>query len=268
MTATQFLDRDGGRIAYDDTATDGPLVVCVPGLGDTRDTYRHLRPLLVAAGYRVVTMDLRGEGESTANFADYSTTAVAADIIALVRQLGVGPALLISNSYTGGPSFVVAAQAPELFTALVLTDPFARVLPGPNFVTRLAIWYVSHVVSGWTGYWTTLFPGTRPADFAESKKALAATMREPGRMAALRGMLSSPQAPGEAAAPNVTCPVLVVMGTKDKDFEDPAGEAKIIAGMVANGRVAMIENAGHYPSAQYPQATADVVLPFLAATRQ
>jgi pimeloyl-ACP methyl ester carboxylesterase len=265
MSATKFLDRDGGRIAYDDTETDGPLVVCVPGLGDTRKAYRHFRPLLVAAGYRVVTMDLRGEGESTAQFADYSTTAVAADIIALVRQLGAGPALLISNSYTGGPSFVVAAEAPELFTALVLTDPFARVQPPLNFVAKLAVWYVTHSASGWTMYWSTLFPTSKPADFAATKKALAATMREPGRLAALRAMTASQQAPGAAAAPRVTCPVLVVMGTKDPDFKDPAGEAKIVAGMVTNGRVAMIENAGHYPAAEYPQATADVVLPFLAA---
>jgi hypothetical protein len=38
--------------------------------------------------------------------------------------------------------------------------------------------------------------------------------------------------------------------------------------MVSNGQVAMIENAGHYPATEYPQATADVILPFLALVRQ
>jgi len=262
---TQYLDREGGRIAYDDTANDGPLVVCVPGLGDTRNTYRHLRPLLVASGYRVVTADLRGEGESTAHWSDYSTTAVAADILALVRHLDAGPVLLISNSYTGGPSFVVAAQAPELVTALVLTDPFARVQPEAGFGVKAATWVVSHFAFGWVSYWSSLFKTQKPADFAAAKKALAATMREPGRMAALRGMLASQQAPAEAAAPDVACPVLIVMGTVDPDFRDPAGEAKILAGMVPDARIAMIENAGHYPAAEYPQATADVILPFLAS---
>ena len=28
---TQFLTREGGRIAYDDTGGAGPLVVCLPG---------------------------------------------------------------------------------------------------------------------------------------------------------------------------------------------------------------------------------------------
>ncbi|HEY3003138.1 MAG TPA: alpha/beta fold hydrolase, partial [Kribbellaceae bacterium] len=117
-TMTKHLDLPGGRIAYDDTEGGGPLVVCTPGMGDTRASYRHLRPLLVAAGYRVVTMDLRGEGESTAGWSDYSTTAVAADMLALIRHLDAGPAVVVGNSYTGGPSFLVAAEAPDEVTAL------------------------------------------------------------------------------------------------------------------------------------------------------
>ncbi len=42
----QMLERPEGRIAYSDTGS-GPLVVLVPGMGDTRDTWRDL-----AAGLR------------------------------------------------------------------------------------------------------------------------------------------------------------------------------------------------------------------------
>src|SRR5258706_16425579 len=65
VTSTRYLEVPGGRLAYDDTST-GPLIVCLPGLGDLRASYRFLAPRLVAAGYRVVTMDLRGLGEATA----------------------------------------------------------------------------------------------------------------------------------------------------------------------------------------------------------
>jgi pimeloyl-ACP methyl ester carboxylesterase len=276
---TRYLELAGGRIAYDDTAdaaagatttedspTTRPLVVCVPGMGDTRNSYRHLRPLLVEAGYRVVTMDLRGEGESTAVWDDYSTPAIAADVLALVRHLDAGPVLLISNSYTGGPSFLAAAEAPELFRALVLTAPFARLQPPLSPLLRAATYAVGHMTAGWITYWSTLFPTSKPADFAEARKALAATMREPGRMAALRGMMASNQAPGEAAAARVECPVLVVMGTKDPDFKDPAGEAELVAGLVRNSRVELVDGAGHYPQAEFPQETANIVLPFLKDT--
>jgi pimeloyl-ACP methyl ester carboxylesterase len=73
---------------------------------------------------------------------------------------------------------------------------------------------------------------------------------------------------GDAAArlPEVRCPTLLVMGSDDSDFADPAAEAAAIADLLPAGlgRHEMIEGAGHYPHAQYPQRVADVVLPFLA----
>lgn len=263
---TQFLTVAGGRIAYDDTETGGPLVVCVPGYGENRTTYRHLRPLLVAAGYRVVTADVRGGGESTVGWPDYSTTSVADDIIALVRQLDGGPAVLISNSFTGGPSYVAAAAAPALFAALVLTGPLARPQPSPGVVFKVAQAVVLSSSVTWMPFWSSLFKTTKPADFAAARKALRANLAEPGRMAAIRKAFAASQAPGAAAAARVTCPVLVVMGSKDPDFKDPAAEAAGVAGLVASGQVAMIEGAGHYPAAEYPSVTADVVLPFLRST--
>jgi pimeloyl-ACP methyl ester carboxylesterase len=252
---TRYLEIDGGRIAYDDTATadpaaaDRPLVLCAPGMGDNRTSYRHLRPLLEAAGYRVVTMDLRGER------------------VALARRLDAGPALLISNSYTGGPSFIAAAQAPELFTALVLTAPFARLQPPLSAYLKPVMFVLGRASFGWVTYWSTLFKTRKPADFAQARKALAANLREPGRMAALRAMMAANQSPGEAAAPRVTCPVLVVSGSLDPDFKDPVGEGRIIAGLVPNGRQVVVEGAGHYPATEFPQETADVVLPFLKEVR-
>jgi pimeloyl-ACP methyl ester carboxylesterase len=263
---TEYLELPGGRIAYDSTG-DGPLVVCTPGLGDTRASYRHLRPLLTAAGYRVVTMDLRGEGESTAAWDDYSTPAVATDVLALVRHLDAGPAILVSNSYTGGPSFIAAAEAPELFSSLVMLGPFARKQPEASPFIKIATWFASHLTAGWISYWSTLFPTRKPDDFAAAKKALSANLKEPGRMATLRGMLASDQAPGEAAAPGVTCPVLVVMGTKDPDFKDPHGEGELVAALPKDGRLVMVDGAGHYPHTEMPAETADVVLPFLAGVR-
>ena len=84
---TRFLDEAGGRIAYDDTGGTGPLVLAIPGMGDLRSEFRLIRPALVAAGYRVVTMDLRGHGESSARWDDYSAHAIGNDALALLDQL-------------------------------------------------------------------------------------------------------------------------------------------------------------------------------------
>ncbi|MBK1783129.1 alpha/beta fold hydrolase [Prauserella cavernicola] len=262
-TGTRYLDREGGRIAYDDTEGDGPVVLCAPGLGDTRSAYRHLRPLLTARGYRVVTTDLRGGGESAATFSDYTTPAVADDLAALAAELDAGPVLLVANSYSAGASFVAAARAPELIAGLVLTAPFARRQPPPSATVRLAMFAIGRATWAWLAYWSRLFPTHKPADFTEAKRALGASLRRPGHLAALRAMLAADHAPGEAAAPRVRCPVRVVMGTADPDFSDPAAEASAVAGLVADGDVVLIEGCGHYPAAEFPEATAAAVTPVL-----
>ncbi|MEV1205701.1 alpha/beta fold hydrolase, partial [Microbispora rosea] len=73
---TEFLTIGDGEIAYDVTG-EGPLVVMVPGMGDSRRAYRFLVPALTAAGYRVATMDLRGHGESSLGWDSYTRTDTA-----------------------------------------------------------------------------------------------------------------------------------------------------------------------------------------------
>src|SRR5262249_62070359 len=81
---TEFLDVPGGRIAYDVTG-DGPLVACVPGMGDMRATFRFLTPLLAQGGYRVATMDIRGHGESSTGWGPYPPTSIGPHIGAPIR---------------------------------------------------------------------------------------------------------------------------------------------------------------------------------------
>ena len=57
-------------------------------------------------------------------------------------------------------------------------------------------------------------------------------------------------------------PTLVVFSTRDPDFDDPAVEARWIAGKM-HGEIHMIEGAGHYPHAEMPAETAALILPFL-----
>ncbi|GAA0922480.1 hypothetical protein GCM10009557_91750 [Virgisporangium ochraceum] len=62
--SVSYLSVDGQRVAYEVTG-DGPLVVCVPGMGDVRQVFRNTAPALAAAGYRVAVMDLRGHGDKS-----------------------------------------------------------------------------------------------------------------------------------------------------------------------------------------------------------
>ena len=70
---------------------DGPLVVLSPGIGDLRQSYRFLTPLLVKGGYRVTAADMRGHGASTMGWQSISRSGVAGDLLALIRQIGAPP---------------------------------------------------------------------------------------------------------------------------------------------------------------------------------
>jgi pimeloyl-ACP methyl ester carboxylesterase len=265
-----FLDRPGGRIAYTDEGS-GPLVVMAPGFGDLKEEYRFLAPELVAAGYRAVTMDLRGHGQSSVGWDDHGCAAMGGDMLALVAHLAAGPAILVGNSISGGSAAWAAAEAPDAVAGLVLIDPFARNVPIGWWKAMLfkAVMHTAFVgpwaPAAWGAYYASLYPTTKPADFADYKARLVASLKQPGRMAALQAMMRAGRDDVEPRLAAIRAPSLVVMGSRDPDFDDPAGEAATMAGLV-RGKVAMIDGAGHYPHAEMPAATAAAILAFLAET--
>ena len=100
-----------------------PLVVCSPAMGDVRDVYNPLAQALCAAGFRVVTVDLRGHGDSSAAFGSYGDEATAGDLIALIEELDAGPALLVGASMSGASAVIAAGRRPDLVSGLVLICP-------------------------------------------------------------------------------------------------------------------------------------------------
>ncbi|MEU8286661.1 alpha/beta hydrolase [Micromonospora sp. NPDC048905] len=275
---TEFLNVDGGTIAYEVTGATGPLVVLAHGMGDSREAYRFLTPALVQAGYRVAAMDLRGHGESSVGWASYTRTALAGDLIALVEHLG-GPAILVGHSIAGGAATIAAAKAPELITALVELAPFTRkqqvnlgdmrVAAYRRGATALMGTTILGSTKQWAKYLDLAYPGTKPVDWDARLRQITAMLRQPGRMKVLQKMGTiSPVDAGEQLG-NVSCPTLIVQGALDPDWVSPQAEGEAIVADLPTGlgRLAMIDGAGHYPHVQYPQQTLAVVLPFLAGVR-
>lgn len=269
MQFDRVLTRPEGRIAYTDEGS-GPLVVMVPGLGDLKEEYRFLAPKLVAAGYRVVALDIRGHGKSSTRWPDYTSSAIGSDILALIRHLDAGPATVVGTSMGAGAAAWAAAEAPDAIGALVLVGPFVRNISLPWWKSALFQTVVHTAFVGpwgpaaWGMYYASLYPTAKPADFEDYKARLVANLKEPGRMAALQAMLAASKSDVEARLGKVRAPALVVMGTKDPDFGDPAAEAETVARLL-NGSVRMVDGAGHYPHAEIPEATAPAILDFLAA---
>jgi pimeloyl-ACP methyl ester carboxylesterase len=259
---TQFLAVAGGQIAYDDSQTGRALVVLVPGFGDTRRSYRFLRPRVAGAGYRVVTMDLRGHGETTVPWRDYTQTAVGLDVVDLLRHLDAGPAVLVGNSYAAGAVVWAAAQAPALIAGIVSIGGFLC-RPRNTIAWRLLLLLATRSVTVWCACYGYAHRTVKPADFADYRASLAAKLREPGRREAMAAMAYSPAREGQRWAGMVDCPALVIMGAKDPAFPDPAAEATAQARLL-NCPAHLIDGAGHYPQSEFPDHTAEILLPFLS----
>jgi pimeloyl-ACP methyl ester carboxylesterase len=270
---TEFVDVPGGRIAYDDNGS-GPLVVLSHGIGDRRQVYRFLAPKLAQAGYRVANADLRGHDESSMGWASITRTDVAGDLLALIDHLG-GPALIVGHSISGGAATIAAATRPEQVSGIVEINPLTktqkinlgallRIRRYRRCGSLLTGTQLFHSLGLWMRYLNLAYP-TKPADYADYMSALAAKLREPGRMAEFMKTFKSTPADAAVQLPNVRCPALVIMGTLDPDFADPQAEGDaVVAAMPAGvGTVAMVDGAGHYPHAQSPDAVAEVVIPFL-----
>lgn len=262
---TQHLTTGGGTIAYDDTGGAGPLVVCLPGLGDLRSEYRHLTPLLVRAGHRVVTADLRGHGGSSVGWSSYDPEDVGADLVALLDELEAdadGGAVVLGCSLSAAAAVWAAAERPDAVAGLVLLGPFVRDLPVPWYQRALLRFMTPGL---WANYLPRLSPTGGPEDLADHIAAVRDNLSEPGRTAPLRAMMLASKDACEARIGEVDTPCLVVMGGADPDFPDPTAEAEHVAGRLGGSSV-VLDGLGHYPHAEDAERTAPHVIDFVEQT--
>ncbi len=117
----EFASVDGTKIAYDDSGGDGPVVLLAHGLLMDRTMFA---PQVEALrdGFRVVTWDARGFGETLYDGRPFTFWDLAADGLGLLDALGVGEAVVGGMSQGGFVSLRMALLAPERVRALILLD--------------------------------------------------------------------------------------------------------------------------------------------------
>ncbi len=265
------LQRPEGRIAWTSKGS-GSLVVLIPGMGDNRSTWRELVGPL-AESHQVVTMDLRGHGDSDATFTRQGDEVTAQDAIALVEHLDHGPAVLISSSMGASSAVWAAAERPELVAGLVLISPFL-VVPRPSWAARTMMHTTYRLLFArpwgaavWARYYAGPLSKGRQADWQSAHVAtLRAELSRPGRLRSLRQLMVQLDHSGVAeravrvAAAGV--PSLVVIGERDPDYRDPVAELAR-AETVLGAQGLLVADTAHYPQHQAPDVVVPAVLELL-----
>ncbi|MGV1009540.1 MAG: alpha/beta fold hydrolase [Dermatophilaceae bacterium] len=126
----RLLGAGGLTLAADEWGQpDHQTVLLLHGGGQTRHSWKKAGQALSRYGLHVVTLDLRGHGDSDWSAAgDYGVAVCAEDALGVMRQVGT-PTVLVGASLGGLTSLMVVDLAPELVTALVLVDIVVRYQP-------------------------------------------------------------------------------------------------------------------------------------------
>ena len=92
-------------------AGDGRSLALVHGITESRRTWDPLLAPFIAAGYRVIAVDLRGHGASS-KVAPYDLATMAADLGAVLSGEGIDDALVVGHSLGGAVVSAYAAGGP------------------------------------------------------------------------------------------------------------------------------------------------------------
>src|SRR3954468_12460810 len=97
-----------------------PLVLLLHGFPQTSHAYRHELPALARAGYRAVAPNQRGysPGARPAGVADYATSALINDALAIADHFGAQTFHLVGHDWGGQLAWLIAAQHLERVRSL------------------------------------------------------------------------------------------------------------------------------------------------------
>jgi pimeloyl-ACP methyl ester carboxylesterase len=279
----------GGPVHYLDFGgpADGPVIVCVHGLGGAAVNWMAIAPLLTGS-CRLLAPDLAGHGLTRAG---RRGTGVAANRVLLhqfLASVAPGPAILMGNSMGGMISLLEASAAPAAVTGLILVDPALPVVaarPDPLAAAMFALYLTPGVgravmarrrrltaeqfVASVLGL-CCVDPSRVPADVVARHLKLAdqrATFASAERdfATALRSIVATASYPGRRAyrrqIGSITRPVLLIHGTGDRLV--PIAVARAAAQANPAWSLAEIAGVGHVPQLEAPAETARAITEWL-----
>jgi pimeloyl-ACP methyl ester carboxylesterase len=116
---------------------DGAPVLFLPGSGQTRQSWSKALGEAARRGYRGISLDLRGHGDSGWSPDGVYELPLFAEDLAVVLAQFERPPVVVGASLGGLAGMLVAAKSPEFMRALVLVDITARIeMEGANEVMK------------------------------------------------------------------------------------------------------------------------------------
>jgi pimeloyl-ACP methyl ester carboxylesterase len=128
-----FLERDGVKLYYEETGAGEPPMLMIHGW-TCNHTHWAAQVEHFANTHRVVSIDLRGHGESDAPEQEYTVEGFADDVAWLISQLGLDRPIVCGHSMGGFVTVMLGKNHPESLRARIIVD--SPVVTSPDFKKR------------------------------------------------------------------------------------------------------------------------------------
>lgn len=218
---------------------------------------------VLTATHRVLRVDLRGHGATTASPGEYTVDMHAADILALLDSLKIDSFALCGLSLGGMVSTAIAAKAGKRVTHLIVANASPRLSPPPDgWDTRIAAVLANGMAPMVTPMSERLFGEEyrkRDEPFFQTQKAVMALM-DPKGYAANVAILRDGDL--REVAKSVTAKTLVIAGAADKVV--PASYTDLFASVLPGAKLVSID-AGHMSAVENPKDFNAALQAFLKA---
>ena len=252
-------------LAHDDSGGTGRLVVLLPGAGDLRSEHRFIAGPLSESGYRVITADLPGHGDSP-TAAEYTVETTAGALLDLVESAGGGPAVVVACSFAPAAAVWAAVDRPDLIDGIVALSPHFE--GDDSFKGRFLNLAIKGSLRGpwaatmWAKLYAAWYKTNPPADLGIEIEKMKVMLSDPRRRKAVRETLTASRDGVSERMERVDVPTLVVFGSADDHFADAAVEAEAIAARLGATSL-VVEGAGHYPHVEQPGVVVTAIRSFL-----
>ena len=250
-----------------------PPLLLLHGVNQSAHSW-DLVSLQLADRYHVYALDQRGHGDSEwAHNADYSSAALAADALALIRQEGMERPLLLGHSLGGRVALTLAVAEPSLPRALVIVDTGPHLAAeGVRMIRRfmernLEFDSIAQFIDRVVGYdpFRSRAHMERTARYNLIHRADGKYVSKSDRLLhdpdfRARQERRAPPFPAERMG-EIPCPVLVVRGEESKVLEATAAQAFVA--QLPQGSLVTVPRCGHNVASQNTSAFLAAIRPFL-----
>lgn len=247
MRQEGMLAVNGAQIHYVSQGSGTPMLL-LHGYPLSGELFSRNRDALANAGYRVITIDHRGYGQSVAPADDAgSIQTYAKDALAVMDQLNV-PSAIIGGMSMGGPIvFEMYRTAPERFKAMLLIDTIAN----PANVVEKALW------GGMAQKAVTYGPQSLVGELLKDMLTGVTRLNKPGDVKFLGDIVRQASVAGDVAGAkalserldslptlaSITVPTLILEGVEDTVYPPPF--AMKMQQNIAGSKLVLIPGAAH-----------------------